>query len=130
MVGLQELQLGNGHIQVPFLFHSKVPGTERLNLRIGASRLVNIFGRTDRRFAGHDLTDKHLLGFDQLIKVSIEGVLRDVGVDFHLRIVVSTTDDPPFPLLQICRSGFSDTFLFSVDACLIIHIKKMLDNFE
>ena len=70
--------------------------------------LINIFGRTDRRFAGHDLPDKLLLGFHQLIKVGIKGVLCDVGVDFYLRVLISLTDDPPFPLLQICGSDFAD----------------------
>ena len=108
MISLQELQLGNGYIQVHFLLHGRVPGTEGLDLRIGKGGLVNVFGRTDRRLAGHDLPDELLLGFHQMIKVGVEGVLCDVGVDFNLRVLVSLTNDPPFPLLKICGSYFAD----------------------
>ena len=43
--------------------------------------------------------DELLLAFYQLRKVGIKGVLRHIGVDFNLRILVALTDQSSFALL-------------------------------
>ncbi len=45
---------------------------------------------------------------DTTSKVGVEGILCDISVDLYLLVLVSLTNDPPFPLLQICGSGFAD----------------------
>ena len=109
MISLQELQLGNGYIQIHLLLHGGISGTEGLDFCVGKCGLINVFSGTNRRFAGHDLADELLLGFHQLIKVGVEGVLRDVGVDLNLWVLVPLPNDSPLALLQICGSGFADS---------------------
>ena len=85
------------------LFRSVAAG-QRLDLGIRKRLLIHIFGGANRRFAGHNLRYKFLLGFYQLIQVGIEGALGDIAVNVHLRIFVALPDNAPLPLLKVGRT--------------------------
>ena len=107
MVCLQELQQGNINVQVHLLTNIGIARTEGLDFRVGQRLLVNILGGANRALARHDLPDELLLVFHRLIKAAVKGVLRHVGADLHLRILMALTDDAAFPLRRIGRSVFS-----------------------
>ena len=104
VVGFQQLQLGNFNVQVHFFFNHGVAAGQCLDLGIRKRLLVHIFGGADRRFAGHNLRYKFLLGFYQLIQVGIEGALGDIAVNVYLRIFVALPDNAPLPLLKVGRT--------------------------
>jgi len=104
VVGFQQLQLGNFNVQVHFFFNHGVAAGQCLDLGIRKRLLIHIFGGADRRFAGHNLRYKFLLGFYQLIQVGIEGALGDIAVNVYLRIFVALPDNAPLPLLKVGRT--------------------------
>ena len=104
MVGFQQLQLGHLNVQVHFFFNHGVAAGQCLDLGIRKRLLIHIFGGANRRFAGHNLRYKFLLGFYQLIQVGIEGALGDIAVNVHLRIFVALPDNAPLALLEIRRT--------------------------
>ena len=104
MVGFQQPQPLNINIQIHLLLDVGIAGTQGLNLGVGQGGFINILRRPHRGFGGHDLTDKLLLGFYQLIQVAVEGVFGDIGVDIHLVVHISLTNDAALPLLQVTGS--------------------------
>ena len=118
MVGLQELQPGNLNVQVHLLTNIGIARTQGLDLRIRQRLLVNVLGGVNRALARHDLPDELLLVLHRLIKAAVKGVLRHIGADLHLRILVALTDDPTFPLRRIGRSVFAySSFSEHVKSC-------------
>ena len=107
VICLQELQQGNINVQVHLLTNIGIARTEGLDFRVGQRLLVNILGGANRALARHDLPDELLLVLHQLIQIAVKSVLRHIGIDLHLRILVALTDDPTFPLGQISRSVFA-----------------------
>ena len=106
MVGLQELQTRHFNVQVHLLPDIRIACTKRLDLCIRKGLLVNVLGGANRALARHDLPNELLLALHQLIQVAVEGVLRHIGIDSHLRILIALTDDTTFPLRRIGRSVF------------------------
>ena len=104
MVGFQQLQLGHLDVQVHFFFNHGVAAGQRLDLGIRKRLLIHIFGRANRRFAGHDLADKFLLALHKLVKVGVEGTLGDIAVNVHLWVFVALPDNAPLPLLKVGRT--------------------------
>ena len=78
-----------------------IAGAQSLDLRIAQSRLVDVLGGADGTLGGHDLPDEPLLGLYQLEEVAVEGVLGDICVDIHLRVLVALPDDAALPLLEV-----------------------------
>jgi len=101
VVGFHQLQPGNVDVQVHLFLDALVAGAKGLDLRIGESRFVNILAGSHRRFARHDLRNEFLLVFQCLPEIGIEGSLRHIAVDMHLRIHIALPDDTPAALLQI-----------------------------
>ena len=99
VIGFQKPQPLDSDIQVHFLLDVGIACTQGLDLRIAQCCLVDILGGADGTLGGHDLTDKLLLGFHQLIQVAVKGVLGDIGVDIHLRVFVALSDNTSLPLL-------------------------------
>ena len=104
MVGFQQFQLGHLNVKIHLFLDHGVAAGQCLDLGIRKRLLVHIFGGADRRFAGHNLRYKFLLGFYQLIQVGIEGALGDIAVNVYLRVFVALTNDAPFALLEIRRT--------------------------
>ena len=103
MVCLQYFQPCNIYIQVHFFLDLRVSCTKCLDLRIGKCLLIHIITGTNRRFAGHDLTDKLLLILQCLIEVGIKGSFRHILINLHLFISVSLTDDTAISLGHVRR---------------------------
>lgn len=104
MVGLQQLKPPHVNVQIHLLLDIGIAGTQGLDLRIAEGRFVNVIGRPDRGFAGHNLADELLLALYQLVEIAVKGVFRYIGVDFNLLVLVALADDAAFPLLKICRT--------------------------
>ena len=104
VVCFQKFQARHINIQVHLLFDIRVARTQCLDFGIRECLLVNILRRTHRAFTRHDLTDEFLLAFDQLIKVTVEGVFGNIGVDVHFGVFIALSNDTTFSLLQIRRS--------------------------
>ena len=104
VVGFQQFQLGHLNVQIHLFLDHGVAAGQCLDLGIRKRLFVYIFGGADRRFAGHNLRYKFLLGFYQLIQVGIEGALGDIAVNVYLRVFVALPDDAPLPLLKVGRT--------------------------
>ena len=104
VVGFQQFQLGHLNVQIHLFFNHGVAAGQRLDLGIRKRLFVYIFGRTDRRFAGHNLRYKFLLALHKLVKVGVEGALGDIAVNVYLRIFVALPDNAPLPLLKVGRT--------------------------
>ena len=104
VVGFQQFQLGHLNVEIHLFLDHGVAAGQCLDLGIRKRLLVHIFGGADRRFAGHNLRYKFLLGFYQLIQVGIEGALGDIAVNVYLRIFVALPDNAPLPLLKVGRT--------------------------
>ena len=99
VAAFQQLQLGNLNVQVHLLLDVRIAGGQCLDLGVGQNGIVHIFGHANRRPAGENLRDEFLLGFHQLIQVSVKGVLADVGGQTHLRVLVALPHNTSMPLL-------------------------------
>ena len=99
VVRFQELQTGYLNVQIHLLLDVGISRAQSLDLGIGQRMLVNVLRRPNRAFARHDLPDELLFALHQLIQVAVEGVLRHVGIDLNLRILVTLTDQSSFTLL-------------------------------
>ena len=103
MIRFQHFQPCNIYIQIHFLLDLRVSCTKCLDLRIGKCLLIHIITRTNRRFAGHDLTDKLLLILQCLIEVGIKGSFRHILINLYFFVSVSLTDDTTISLGHVRR---------------------------
>ena len=104
VVGLEKLQAGNINVQIHLFLNVRITGAQGFDFSIGQSGFVNILCGANRALGGHDLADELLLALHKLIEVAVEGVLGNIGVDIHLRVLVALPNDAAFPLLQVGRS--------------------------
>ena len=67
VVGFQNFELCDLHIQIHLLFDERISSTQCLDLRIGQCLFVHIITGAHRRFGSHDLRDKLLFILKGLI---------------------------------------------------------------
>ena len=101
MAGFQKAEPLDSNLQIHLFLDVGIAGTQGFDLCIAQCGFVDVFGGTNRTLGGHDLSDELLLGFYQLVKVGIEGVLGDIGVNVNLRVFVALTDNSAFSLLEV-----------------------------
>ena len=103
MVGFEEFQPSHINVQIHLFFDMWISSTQCLNFCITQCRFINIFSRTYRGLACHDLTNEFLFALYQLKEVGVEGIFCDISVDFHLFVFISLTNNATFSLLQVSR---------------------------
>ena len=104
VVGFQQFQLGHLNVKIHLFLDHGVAAGQCLDLGIRKRLFVYIFGRTHRRFAGHDLGDKLLFALHKLIEVSIKSPLGDIAVNVYFGVFVALANDAALPLLKIGRT--------------------------
>ena len=104
MVGFQDLEFCNLHIQVHLLFDKRVSDAQCLDLRIGQRLFIHIVAGAHRGFAGHNLADKPLLVLKGLEQIRIERTLCDVVEHIDFLIHVALSDDTTVALGHV--AGF------------------------
>ena len=70
--GFQRLEPRHLNIKVHFFLDSRIPGSQRLYLGVGERSIVQIVRTAGRAFAGHNLPDELLFGFQKLPHIAVE----------------------------------------------------------
>ena len=105
--GFQGFEPRHLNIQIHFLLDHRIACRQRLYLGIRQRRIVQIVRTAGRTFAGHDLPDELLLGFQKLPHIAVEGRFCDITVFIHLGIGVALANHTPVALLNV--RGFPPT---------------------
>ena len=121
VVGFHQLQPRHVNVQVHFFLDALIPGAQSLDLRVGESCFVNVLAGSHRRFARHNLGNEFLFVFQSLPQIGIEGCLRHITVDMHLRIHVPLPDDAPAALFQITGTPWGIQIMQGNEPVLHVH---------
>ena len=76
-------------VRLHLLLYPRVRGRQRLELRILQHGLIQILAGSQRRAAGHDLTDVPLLLLQDLPEVAVKRILRDIVEDGDFLIFIA-----------------------------------------
>lgn len=87
--GLQRAKPCNLNIKVHLFFDHRVSGSQRLYLSVGERSLVQVLTAAGGGFRRHDLRNKLLFVFDQLIAVGVKRGLRYINKDRNLFVHVA-----------------------------------------
>ena len=87
--GLQRAKPCNLNIKVHLFLDHRVPGSQRLYLSVGERSLVQVLTASGGGFRRHDLRNKLLFVFDQLIAVGVKRGLRYVNKNRNLLVHVT-----------------------------------------
>ena len=98
VVGFQNLEFCDLHIQIHLLLDERISGTQCLDFRIGKRLFVYILAGAHRRFAGHDLADESLFILKGLKQVRVKCPFRDVIEHLDFLIHIALTDDATIAL--------------------------------
>ena len=104
VVGFQNLEFCDLHIQIHLLLDERISGAQCLDLRIRKCLLVHILAGAHRGFAGHNLADKSLFIFKGLKEVAVKCPFRNVIEHLDFLIHVALPDDATVALGHV--AGF------------------------
>ena len=93
MVGFQNLEFCDLHIQIHLLLDKRIAGTQSLDLCIGQRLLVHIVAGAHRGFGCHNLRDKSLFILQGLIEVAVERALCNVVEHLDFLVHIALPDD-------------------------------------
>ena len=101
MVCFQHFQPCHINIQIHLFFNQRIASTQSFDFSIRKSLLIHIITGTNRRFTGHNLTDKFLLIFQCLIQIGIKSTLCNILINLNLLIFVTLTNNTSVSLSHV-----------------------------
>ena len=101
--GFQRFEPRHLNIQIHFFFDHRIARCQRLDLGIRQRCIVQIIRTAGRAFAGHDLPDELLFGFQKLPHIAVKRRFCDVTILIYFGIGVALANHTTIALLNVRR---------------------------
>ena len=99
--GFQRFEPCHLNIKIHFFFDHRIACRQRLDFGIRQRCIVQIIRTAGRAFAGHDLPDELLFGFQKLPHIAVKRRFCDVTIFIHLGIGVALANHTTVALLNV-----------------------------